>query len=175
VAIVRSNFRGRSPTRRKTSWIQGPGDATIIVMSGSSTLGFGSSVGLFDGETVIRVRGSLQAFLTSVTAAGDGYHVAVGIGVFTSEAFAAGIASLPSPISDMDWNGWLYHRFYDLHGAAAGSPEADVSTSIQFEVDSKAMRKVNDGVTIGCLVQGVELGDSVMGVYFQSRLLMKLP
>jgi len=139
--------------------------------------GWSSSEGLFDGETLIRVRGSIQAFLTTVTAAADGMHCAVGIGVFTIEAFAAGVASVPSPLGDDDWNGWLYHRYFDLHGLQAGSVAAGAggTTSIQFEVDSKAMRKVNENVIVGCLLETVEVGTAVMEAYFSSRMLLKLP
>ena len=102
-------------------------------------------------------------------------HCAVGIGIVTSDAFAVGVSAVPDPIDQMEWDGWLYHRFFDLHSSeAALGDQQNGLTSIQFEVDSKAMRKVADNMTLMAVVQAVEIGAAVMVAHFDSRLLVKL-
>jgi hypothetical protein len=105
------------------------------------------------------------------TSAGDGYQGAMGIGLASSAAFTAGIGSLPTPITEAAWDGWLWHRFFSVHGGVAdGSTNAG---SYQIEVDSKAMRKVSDEMTIFMAGEFTEIGTALMSVFFDSRMLLK--
>ena len=100
-------------------------------------------------------------------------HVAVGIGIVTNEAFAIGATAIPGPISEADWDGWMYHRFFDLHKGLADT--TDGSSAIEFEVDSKAMRKWDGGAeTLVGMVEAVEAGTASMDVFFDSRVLLKV-
>ena len=176
--------RSRAP-RRKTSWIFGPGDETITAVSTSSSviLGAGLSVGA-DGLTLVRTRGELMLWLTAATALNNGFLGAFGIGVVTDPAFVAGIGSLPTPITEMDWDGWLYHRFINVISAetilgGAVTDEAGqvhpVTAGQRIEVDSKAMRKIGVEEIVFAAIEVAEIGTAVMSVAFNSRLLVKLP
>jgi len=168
-------FRGRSP-RRTVGWGIGPGSsaATALSASGQSILGSGLIVGEVAKVTVVRLRGNLQAYLTATAAANDGFHCAVGIGIVTNEAFAIGPTALPGPLSEADWDGWFYHRIFDLHQGAENAVNTALLDAVQFEVDSKAMRKWDGGAeTMVAMVEVSEIGTSVMTIYFDTRVLIK--
>jgi len=183
-------LRGSSRTilsrsnRRKTAWELGPGDsaAQTPLSATASSLTSGVSF-LVDGGTVVRLRGHLVLQLTTAAALADGFHGAFGIGVATLAAFTAGVASVPTPITELAWDGWLYHQFVSIKAgdsviAAGASNEPgqmhSVSAVQRVDVDSRAMRKVNiDEVVYACLEVG-EVGTASMAWFFNSRLLLKL-
>ena len=165
--------RLRGP-RRLTGWEEGPGGSTVTVFTDSLAAALGSVLTVLqDGLTIVRLRGSLQAFLT---VGGDpgGFHCALGACIVSNDAAAVGITAIPDPIADMDWDGWFYHRFFDVHSPGVFDG-ADQSNSIQFEVDSKAMRKVGVNDTVVVTLEAVETGAASMSVFFDSRILLKLP
>ncbi len=172
--------RGFTQTRRQVAWGIGPGASVVVAAPSASQANIlGGGVVLVNEEkaTIVRIRGSVQAFLTTASAAGDGFHCAMGIALVTSQAFAAGVASLPHPIDESDWDGWMYHRFFDLHSAFAtlvGGFVVNDQSSIQFEVDTKAMRKWTENMTVVGVLQSVEQGTASMNMFFDSRLLVKL-
>jgi len=86
-----------------------------------------------------------------------------------------GVTAVPDPIADMDWDGWMYHRFFDVHGAAGTFDATEPQASIQFEVDSKAMRKIPLNETLVAVLEVVEQGASTGTAWFDSRILVKLP
>jgi len=181
VATRHSSFvssRARAP-RRKSSWEFGPG-GTAVTSVGSSTsviIGGGVAAGQ-NGLTLVRLRGSLQAYLTATDATNSGFHCAFGVGIASSDAFGVGVTALPNPADDAGWPGWLYHRFFDLHSFNATIVESMAAGglgSVQFEVDSKAMRKLGINETIFASLQTIEAGAASMSIWFESRTLVKLP
>jgi len=180
MARQRSGFnRGNARSRRRTGWEEGPGSSSVAAAfsaSGSAILGAGL-VALADGLTVARIRGNMELVLNSATAALSGYHGAVGIGKTTSEAFTVGITALPTPLTDADWDGWMWHSFYDLHavtGAASDGVNA-VSNYLRIPVDSKAMRKFDLSDTLFVVTEVIEVGVATMSIHFDSRILLFLP
>ena len=132
-------------------------------------------ISLVDGLTIVRVRGAVQAFLSGAFTALEGYHCALGICIVNEDAFAIGATAVPDPIADSGWDGWFYHRFFDVHSSHTEVEGGDLSRSISFEVDSKAMRKIPEENVIVAALEVVELGIATMQVYFDSRVLFKLP
>ena len=176
MARPRRTFNRGQSTRRRVGWEEGPGASAAenFLASGSAILGAGLQV-LEDGVTLVRTRGSLSAFLVeAVSSPGDGFHCAIGIQVVTNDAFAIGITAMPTPISDMQFNGWLYHRFFDVHAPNSLIPSGGDVSQVVFEVDSKAMRKVSLGDTIVAVLEVVEIGSADMDLFFDSRMLFKL-
>jgi len=172
---ARGFHQGRpSSLRRRTGWEEGPGGTTATSFTDTiaTILGAGFEF-LLDGLTIVRIRGSVQAFLT-VGGTNSGFHAAIGMGIVSADAFAVGVTAVPNPIDDADWNGWMYHRYFDLHGATTFNP-ADQSNSLTFEVDSKAMRKVGVNEVLFASIETVESGTATMSVFFESRILLKLP
>jgi len=180
-------LRSRSPTRRKTSWTVGPqsgvdGASISITASAAVLMGVGSAA-TEDGLTIVRTRGELLFFLTASTTGGGGFFGAFGIGIANTPAFTAGVASLPTPITEDDWDGWLYHRFLTVGsgGAIDAGVSADVdmvnasAASVRVEIDSKAMRKINLNETLFAALEVTEVGTATARIFVNSRILVKIP
>jgi len=181
-------FTGTARSRRRSSWEIGPqtgvDGAAIAIASSSLLVGNGGAVVLADGPTLVRLRGELNLFLTLSGGVGDGFHGAFGVAIANEDAFAAGVGSLMTPITEEDWDGWIYHSYF---GIFSGGPVAAATTAkqqelvnpgsavVHREVDSKAMRKLIEHDTIYCALEVVELGNCTMEWAFNSRMLVKLP
>jgi len=167
-------FRSRAP-RRKTTWIGGAGGTgvTSLTATGSSLLG-GAFTPATDQVTLVRMRGLFDAYLNGPTTSdGDGFFGAVGVGLATKAAVDAGIGSVPTPITEELWDGWIWHSFFSCHQGdttfGGGSERHQ-----RIIVDSKAMRIVNSEMRIYAAVQVVEIGAGAMDVFFDTRFLLKL-
>jgi len=122
--------------------------------------------------TLIRTRGLLTLLLTGATSAGDGFQGAFGIGRVTSAALDVGIGSVPSPIAELAWDGWLYHTFFSCH-AQDTSLRGGIAQAMQIVIDSKAMRKFDVQEDIYAAIESVEIGTAAMSVFFDSRMLFQ--
>ena len=115
--------------------------------------------------TLVRTRGDLSLFLSIATDVG-GYHGAFGIAVASAPAVVAGILSVPTPITEEDWDGWLYHRYFSCFAggaiaAATAAQQADqvnaTSAALHFEVDSKAMRKLSVDESVYAAIEVIQV------------------
>ena len=169
--------RGRS-LRRKTAWSVGTGGTTVLTLSSSSTAFVGQSLQPnVEGLTVVRLRGYLRAVLTAVAGANDGFSGAFGIGIASTPAVVAGVGSVPTPITEQDAENWLYWRALSLQSMTATIADGvnAVSCMLDYEIDSKAMRKFPDETSLYAIIEVIENGTSVMDVWHDSRMLFKLP
>ena len=166
-------FRQVQGYRRKTAWSVGPGGTGNTPFSSSNGAILASVVNPTVNEsTIVRIRGHFAAYLLTADAGGSGFQGAFGIGLATKSATTAGAASVPLPLDDQDWDGWLYHRYFGIH---EGELQSGPSSAIQFEVDSKAMRKFPDPEwSCYAATQVVEIGTATMDSFFDSRMLLKL-
>ncbi len=167
------------PRRRSTSWVGGPRQDPLTVTA-AGAVGYALGTGTTeDGTTLVRTRGQFTWSLTVVTSIGDGFDdLAVGIGVTTEEAFTVGgITSLPSPLADLDWDGWLFHHLVgDIRGFSTTELGRAPMESGKVEIDSKAMRKFEDGMVVfGAFELGTESGAASLVFQSSTRLLVKLP
>ena len=183
-----SRFLRTSGARRKNSWGVGPqsntGGAPATTITGTTVAAGGvSALAALDGLTLVRTRGSLLVQLVTASNAGDGFHGAFGIAKANSPALTAGIASLPTPNIEDDWDGWIYHRYFELiaGGAiseASGSNEPGqgaVHQALRVEIDSKAMRKVAIEEGFYMAIDVIIVGTATMFWTANSRMLFKLP
>ncbi len=155
-------------------WGAGCGSTTKFSISASGSTLITAGVQTTGSElTLLRTRGLLELMLVGPgTSDGDGYTGSFGIGVVTDAAFTAGIASLPTPTTDVTWNGWLYHTFFGIHQpdvTFGGSPGA----YMRQEVDSKAMRKFDASQVMFCAIEVVEEGTALLEGRFDSRILFQ--
>ena len=176
--------RGRSlpALRRKTVWGLGP-EAALTPLTGSAVNGWSLfSFPIVQGATLIRTRGEIMLWLTAATALNDGFRGAVGIAVTTVSAATIGATAIPSPITDDDWDGWLWHHYFSLRApgpivqaAVALQTDNSLTSSVRYEIDSKAMRKIPDSefAIVGVLEVALT-GTAVMAYEAQTRLLAKL-
>ena len=124
--------------------------------------------------TLVRIRGNLTFWLEVVGSIGDGFtRVYAGIGVANSEAFTAGSASLPGPLSDPEWGGWMW---YEALGPIIGLSvtEADNTgplSQVRVPIDTKAMRKLEANQTIFGMVQtATEVGVATLNFQMSTRM-----
>ena len=174
--------RGRSQ-RRLTAWALGPGGQTADTITTGAAKFVGSAIqAQVEGLTVIRIRGRLIAHLGLVTAALDGFLGAFGIGIASFAAVTAGIASVPTPLTESDSENWLYWTPIQLIGTQIGTATLNpIGTqmatvgSVNLEVDTKAMRKFPSDLAIYAAMEFTEIGAATAGLEFDSRALVKLP
>ena len=182
---TRSRF-SRTSVRHRSSWEVGPETSAgggPQGITGSLAQIAGTAVqAAVDGLTLIRTRGELLMYLKTATSARDGFYGAFGIAKATSAAVLAGAASVPTPITEEAWDGWLYHRYFSLIApgpiAAATAAQETLQnagniSSLRLEVDSKAMRKWDVDEAIFACIEVVEIGAADMDWFFNCRLLTK--
>jgi len=177
VARQRGIPRGRvqSP-RRKTSWEAGTGGTAAGAVSASTATFVGSAVApTVFGSTVVRIRGQLDLMLILATSAGDGFQGAFGIGIATTAAVVAGIASVPTPIAEQGSENWLFWHAVSIHNPIASSTAFTRSAFQRIIIDSKAMRKFEDPtMSLYAALELVEIGTATVNIQHDSRLLLML-
>ena len=180
-----SRFLTKSAPHR-SSWEFGPetsGNGAPQGLTASSSQLAGTNVAAaIDGLTLIRTRGEFMIYLTAATALGDGFHGAFGIGKATQAAVVAGVLSVPNPITEEAWDGWLYHRYFSCMApgpiAVATAAQETLQNagniaSLRLEVDSKAMRKWDINESMFACIEVIEHGTATAEWLFNSRMLVK--
>jgi len=170
----RSGFPGRhSPSQKRlTTWDFGPETTQDTLSTPSSVVWSAGVVLLTEARaTIVRTRGSALITLSTLGGVGDGFRGAMGIGIISTDAFAAG--ATPDPLADQDWPGWLWFQHFNVIEGAPVS--ADGSGFQRFEIDSKAMRKMGASETLFGCTEVTELGaGSIMQISADCRMLFKL-
>ncbi len=153
------------------TWI-GPADQNYLsVASGGKLLvaSFDASAGGLIKPTIVRTRGEVS-YRLNASNADVSISGAYGLAVVTDRAFAAGVASIPGPFTDATWDGWFVWRSFSMSFDSIDQTGVFFKDRTQ-EVDSKAMRKVNDDETI---VLVAESQSGAFDIAMQPRLLLKL-
>ena len=179
--MARSTSRFHRPIqtqRRKTSWTFGPRAQNVSITTTTPVIWpIGSSI-IADGLTLVRTRGFCNLFLNATSTVSGGFVGAVGIGIVSDQAFTAGIASVPTPITEIGWDGWLWYHSFSLQAITA--TEADGSNAFanveKIIIDSKSMRKIGDNETLfGAVEMRAEVGAATVSMDAETRQLFKLP
>jgi len=169
-------FQPRSQ-RRKTAWGFGP-DSTGQTISTSGKVFLSSFVSLVGQQeaTIVRIRGYLELLLITSDAAEGGFQGGFGIALTTAEAVAAGVAAVPGPVTDAEWDGWIVHRFFSIHTVTATIADGVNARGVRFgvDIDSKAMRKMNDGQSLFAVLESTEDVNASLRMHFDSRVLVML-
>ena len=173
--MARGYGRARGPRRRST-WEVGFLTNNNFT-GGALVLAEGIQLNIAE-VTIARMHGEIQAQLTTtVNGVNEGYIFAVGIGIVPTSAFDVGAASCPDPAVDISWEGWMYHRLFELWSVTATLSDGVNSGSASFrqEIDVKAMRKFGADQTLVLMINSTESGTATASVKVQSRTLMLLP
>jgi len=116
------------------------------------------------------------------TGAGDGFVGAVGIGIASLAAVTAGIASVPTPITEEGADNWLWHRYFRISSPfATGTTAVNglamnvIPGALRVEIDSKSMRKFPQDLSIYAAIEVVEGGTATADAFLNTRFLAKLP
>ena len=168
----------RSPARRpyrsssariRPSWTYL--QTLVAPLAASSKLLVGGFVPTTSGieETILRTR--IELFIVSdQLGVAEFQQGAFGMYLVSDLAFAAGIASIPSPVAEGSDDGWFVHQTF----IQMGSQALDAGQNGQrYTIDSKAMRKVPEGTTVAIVLENTSLFNALQfGVGI--RLLSKL-
>ena len=169
--------RGVKGPRRQTNWISSADAGFSTITTGVKSL---NSTFLPDGGagvvkaplTVTRTVGQITIAPPTSQASDEALIGAFGICVVNDLAITAGAASIPGPVTNADWDGWFVHKFfcfnYEFHTAVS-----TLISSVTYQFDSKAMRKVLDE-SYGLAVMFENSGGQSIRVLPQFRMLMKL-
>ena len=109
-----------------------------------------ASLPLSSPGTVMRILGGWWAQPTpgGTFVAGDKAEIAIGVGVVSADAAAAGSAAVPQPITDEGWP-WLYWKsFTVLIDAAVAESSESSGVRIRHELDIKSMRKFKSNMSL---------------------------
>ena len=145
--------RRPSGVKRQVTWV-GPADQGFVAVATGAKVILASfdpvSFGM-DKPTVIRTRGQV-AVRPEITTADLDLVGAIGLGIVSDEAFAAGVAAIPGPFDSADWDGWFVWQSFSYNYEFIDGTGFNFSVW-NFEVDSKAMRKVSDGETMVVVIE----------------------
>ena len=120
--------------------------------------------------TVVRTRGIV--LIASDQSASDEFQMgALGFGIAQDAAVAAGVASLPTPITEPgSSNCFLWQGLLAMVNATADASAANISNVYEF--DSKAQRKVENGSDIYVAAENESSTDDYR-LSFVARVLIK--
>ena len=153
------------------TWIGQADQGYVAVGAGASSIvaSFDPGAAAMVKPTIVRSRGVLS--VRSASSAADVSVVgAFGMCVVSDQVFTAGAASVPGPWTDGDWDGWFVWQAFSLSLEVTTDISRIINDRI-FEIDSKAMRKVNENETILLVVESQAVA---IEVSVPIRVLLKL-
>ena len=101
-------------------------------------------------ETILRVVGGV-AVASDQNAASESQVGAVGMCLVTSTAAAAGIASLPDPVTDVGDDLWLFFQAFSQEMRFADATGFAPNFASWYPFDQKAKRIVHSGTTVALI------------------------
>ena len=179
MARSRGVTRARLPQRRGRAWEEAVGRNGVQtpISATGSVIATSVVAALSDGLTIARIRGRLDMWLSAADAVSSGFSGAVGIGVVSSAAATAGAASVPTPLTEQAWDGWMWWQSFGLFApiAALSSSTPLDGSQLHVEIDTKAMRKIAIDESLVAVIEVVEVTTAVLQWRIDSRMLVLLP
>ncbi len=104
---------------------------------------------------------------------GEDQQVGFGTAIVSEQAIAIGVTAIPTPITDLDSDMWFVYERLMMSMQLSATASSWAPSNVERRIDSKAMRKVEEGEG---LVGVVETGVSSAGVFVTVELsfLLKL-
>jgi len=174
--LIMRGRQGRAP-RRETQWGSFVSTAPQNVPANSDLLFSRFTAAILAANTgtpltVVRVRGMFYVETDQIAASEDQLG-AVGIAVVSEQAAVAGVASIPSPVANADWDGWLYWQPILQGNVFLTGAGFSNRTGFQYVIDNKAMRKIEDNESLVTVV-GNSHATAGFDITFAKRTLFKL-
>jgi len=173
ITAGKSGFIRRGGVRRReTAWIGIPFFANVLASSTTASLSSTLGAGALDLRpfTITRTRGALLV-QSDQTAADEGFIGNLGVAVVSDQAVLVGVTAVPTPATDDDSDLWLLHEIWI--GARIQSTAVGFQEAKSRAVDSKAMRKVDQGQDVGIMTEA-GIGGEGLVISFAGRMLVKL-
>ncbi len=171
--MAKSFRRGGRTIRRDTLWLGGTFVNTTLTSASSAALVTSLSAGALALRpfTIVRTRGIIQV-QSDQEAASEDYSGVVARLVVSDQANAAGIGSVPTPVTESDSDLFMLYEPFASAMLDTGTSQQD-GIGVQRVIDSKAMRKVDVGQD---LIQVIENSSVSNGCVWTTmfRTLIKL-
>ncbi len=155
-------------------WLGGAATRTTLAAAGTSVLltQLNAAALALRPFTVVRSRGLLFGRSDQFVAT-EPYGFAYGNIIVTEQAVAAGVVSVPTPVTEdpSDWH--VYERIVGTLILGSGVGFQDMSGGENLIIDSKAMRKVDLGEDLIAVIESDALSNGVI-VSAYIRVLIKL-
>ncbi len=171
-------FRSNSPPSRRAQkrdslWLFLTPEENTIVTTGATQIGTLNSAALaLRPFTIVRTR--ISAYIRSdQTASAEEQQIGFGVCVVSDQATAIGITAIPTPVTDLGSDEWLMIQLMFSAVNAASGAGSIVPNGRGFEIDSKAMRKVDNSSDMNLVLEGGAQNDGAI-VTTGGRILVKL-
>ena len=159
--------------RRLTSWFQFAPVRTVLTdLSGTLIFTLNAAALALRPFTIVRTR-FLVSIQSDQVGATEDQVGAMGLAVVSDQATAVGITAIPTPIANMESDLWFVHQLlYSQFTFISGVGIQDGGLQ-QYEIDSKAMRKVDIGQDVVVVGERSVAGGGI-DVVIGGRMLIKV-
>ncbi len=145
--------RGFARARRPGgTWSRGVFEIVTVAASAKALIGIYTPTVAGIGETIRRNVGGINIGSDQLAASED-IIGAFGLTVANDIALAAGAASLPGPVSELDDDGWLVWQGFAQEVTFATAVGFDSVGGRWYNFDSKAMRRVEEGYGLAMMIE----------------------
>ena len=167
--------RGRLGASRKTLWA-GFGGSNTNLAAGAATIinSANAALLLLRPFTIVRTRlvWNVRSDQAAVT---ENYAAAIGLAVVSDQAVAVGVTAVPTPVTDVGSDLFLMWSAAISQFNFLSSVGFHPASGVMSEIDSKAMRKVDDDQDIVLVVEDEPtIGTDGVNVAVFGRLFIKL-
>jgi len=171
--MARPRGRGfsRAGPKRLTGWFGITAVQTTEVAAGGTLVSSLSAGALaLRPFTIVRTHLTVHA-RSDQGAASESYLASVAMCVVSEQAAAIGVTAVPTPITDQESDLFFLHM--DLMGSLAiDTAVGTLMQGVNREMDSKAMRKVNEDQDVILVTEGGVLGGGTI-IRTSGRMLVK--
>jgi len=162
--------------RRETLWGATTSTRTLLATVSTAVITNAGNAALLALRpfTVIRVRG-VATIKSDQVVATEAQSGAVGFVVVSDQAVAIGVTAVPTPITDAESDLWLMYQMLKSEFVLASGASIDAAAGHTVLVDSRAMRKVEEGQDLIAVVES-DVSGTTDGVQIATgyRFLIKL-
>jgi hypothetical protein len=161
--MARRDFRrGAAAIRRsrETRWLSlAPSITAFSAIGGTLLFSLDTDELSIRPFTIIRTHLQIGVLSDQLIASEDQVG-AIGVAVVSSQSEAVGVTAIPTPITDIGSDLWMLHQIFMNEFTIISSVGFNHDGWHQYAIDSKAMRKVEDGqdVVVVAELSGVSSG-----------------
>ncbi len=146
----------RTSRRHQFEWWRAEFDETVIAAASTKALVVG--IAAVTGLDVTIERQYLSVLMTSASTADTNGFLALGSVIVSSDAFAAGAASVPGPVTDKD-SPWVLHQNVITQNEFSSGVGFEKTAMSMFE--SKARRRMTNNELLALVLETDALSDAV--------------
>ncbi len=164
MARQRQRFVRKAPSNKSWAGVMTPS----IAVAGSTKILLGSfslsNVNI--DETTLRTVGAIEVHSDQV-AASEVQLGAFGLIMVNDLAVAAGAASIPGPVTDINDDGWFVYVPIVQRLNVGDSTGLQPEFGVRYAFDSKAKRKTDEGFKIAIMVENATAAGFIISIGFR--------